>query len=120
MPTRKSYKKPMRKSVKSPKKQPKKHPKKHTKKHRGGAKKSSRSSSRDKRPRRKQWYCFGTMTILSNHKRTAEKYLNQLDNAGVRPEEIKIYQGKGQNITANYSRINICYFADRRILTSTL
>jgi len=127
MPTRKSYKKPMRKSMKKPMrksvKSPKRTTKKHSKKHKGGAKKSSKSSrrsTRDRGPRRKQWYCFGTMTILSNHKRTAEKYLNQLDNAGVRPEEIKIYQGKGQNITANYSRINICYFADRRILTSRL
>ena len=67
--------------------------------------------------RKKQWYCFGTMTILSNHKRTAEKYLNILDDEGIRPEEIKIYQGKGQG-AGGYSRINICYYAKRRILNS--
>jgi hypothetical protein len=67
---------------------------------------------------RKQWYCFGTMTILSNHKRTAEKYLNQLDDAGVKPEEIKIYQGKGQG-AGGYSRINICYYANRKLIDST-
>lgn len=61
------------------------------------SKKNNNNSRKSKRePYRKQWFCFGTMTILSNHKRTAEKYLNQLDDAGVKPEEIKIYQGKGQ------------------------
>ena len=68
--------------------------------------------------RKKQWFCFGTMTILSNHKRTAEKYLNQLDDAGVKPEEIKIYQGKGQG-AAGYSRINICYYAKKKLINST-
>ena len=68
--------------------------------------------------RKKQWFCFGTMTILSNHKRTAEKYLNQLDDAGVKPEEIKIYQGKGQG-AGGYSRINICYYANRKLIDST-
>ena len=79
---------------------------------------------------RKQWYCFGTMTILSNHKRTAEKYLNKLDAAGVPPKDIEIYQAKGQSYstydtnsdsvstTGGYSRINICYFAEKKILYS--
>ena len=117
MPTRKSMRKPSKRTSKKSTRKPTKIT---SKKYRGGGKKSSKSSrpSRDRGSRRKQWYCFGTMTILSNHKRTAEKYLNQLDDAGVKPEEIKIYQGKGQNITSNYSRINICYYADRKILTS--
>ena len=118
MPSRKSSKRSMKKYMKKSVKHTKKPSKKRSNKHKGGAKKSSRKPSRDKSPRRKQWYCFGTMTILSNHKRTAEKYLNQLDDAGVKPEEIKIYQGKGQNISTNYSRINICYYANRKILTS--
>ena len=83
---------------------------------------SNRKSSNRKRSRKlsrkKQWFCFGTMTILSNHKRTAEKYLNQLDEAGVKPEEIKIYQGKGQG-AAGYSRINICYYAKKKYINST-
>lgn len=70
------------------------------------------------------------MTILSNHKRTAEKYLNQLDDAGVPPKDIEIYQAKGQSINiydfdtdtsstmGGYSRINICYFAEKKILYS--
>lgn len=93
--------------------------KKSSKKKNINSKSSNKKRSKTTRvdTRKKQWYCFGTMTILSNHKRTAEKYLNQLDDAGVRPEEIKIYQGKGQGV-GGYSRINICYYAKRRLLYS--
>ena len=93
--------------------------KKSSKKKKINSKSSNKKRSKTTRvdTRKKQWYCFGTMTILSNHKRTAEKYLNQLDDAGVRPEEIKIYQGKGQGV-GGYSRINICYYAKRRLLNS--
>ena len=91
-------------------------------------KKNNNSSKKSRKIRNKRnWYCFGTMTILSNHKRTAEKYLNQLNNAGVHPSDIEIYQAKGQTIPSfdkneghheGYSRINICYYADRQILFS--
>ena len=94
-------------------------------------KKNNNSSKKSRKIRNKRnWYCFGTMTILSNHKRTAEKYLNQLDAAGVKPEDIEIYQAKGQNVSmydedsgstttyGGYSRINICYYADKKILDS--
>ena len=81
-------------------------------------KKYNNSSKKSRKIRNKRnWYCFGTMTILSNHKRPAEKYLNILDDEGIRPEEIKMYQGKGQG-AGGYSRINICYYADRKILHS--
>ena len=79
---------------------------------------SNNRKSKKRQSYRKQWFCFGTMTILSNHKRTAEKYLNQLDDAGVKPEEIKIYQGKGQG-AGGYSRINICYYAHKKLIDST-
>lgn len=90
----------------------------------------TKSTKKSKQRYRKQWFCFGTMTILSNHKRTAEKYLNKLDAAGVPPKDIEIYQAKGQSYstydtnsdsvstTGGYSRINICYFAEKKILYS--
>ena len=90
----------------------------------------SNSNKSRKKSYRKQWFCFGTMTILSNHKRTAEKYLNQLNDAGVEPKYIDIYQAKGQSMNTydfdsdtsstrgGYSRINICYFAEKKILYS--
>lgn len=93
-------------------------------------KKTRYSNKKSKKRHRRNWYCFGTMTILSNHKRTAEKYLNQLNDAGVKPEDIEIYQAKGQNVKTydfdsgeshtygGYSRINICYYADKQILYS--
>lgn len=97
------------------------------------SKKNSNSSSsrKSKKRYRKQWFCFGTMTVFSNHKRTAEKYLNQLAAAGIPPKHIEIYQGKGQSYNTynlktgskttrgGYSRVNICYFAEKRILYST-
>ena len=92
---------------------------------------NSSNSRKSKKRYRKQWFCFGTMTVFSNHKRTAEKYLNQLAAAGIPPKHIEIYQGKGQSFNTynlkthtkrtrgGYSRVNICYFAEKRILYST-
>ena len=112
------YNKKSKKSNKSYKKQSKKH---------SNTKQSKTKQSKKKGGYRRNWYSFGTMTILSNHKRTAEKYLNQLNDAGVPPKDIEIYQAKGQRMPSfgsdrdyseGYARINICYYADRKILHS--
>lgn len=116
-----------KKSIKKYTKLSKKTTKYHKKQLNKRSKKRSKKQTKKGGGYRRNWYCFGTMTILSNHKRTAEKYLNQLNNAGVHPSDIEIYQAKGQTMPSfgkneehreGYSRINICYYADRQILFS--
>lgn len=101
------------KSLKRRGKVPRKTSKKRKASKRGGKSKSNNESSGGKR-----WIAFGTQTTFSNHKKTVEKYLNKLRQAGVKPDEIKVYQGTGAII--RYTRVNIVYLASRKIITSSL
>lgn len=90
-----------------------------TSKKRKGSKRGgkSKSKSNNESSGGKRWIAFGTQTTFSNHKRTVEKYLNKLRQAGVKPDEIKVYQAHGAHL--GYSRINIVYLASKKLIEST-